>query len=46
VTQRRPAAAVVRETRSELAKAGLAPGTEVSLAPFARDHVALVVPGR
>jgi fibrillarin-like pre-rRNA processing protein len=42
VTQRRPAASIVRETRAELTRAGLEPRAEVGLAPFARDHVALV----
>jgi fibrillarin-like pre-rRNA processing protein len=42
VTQRRPAASVVRETRAELARAGVQTEQEVGLAPFARDHVALV----
>lgn len=42
VTQRGPAGAVVRETRRVLAEAGLETRAEVSLAPFARDHVALV----
>ncbi|MGA8664559.1 MAG: fibrillarin-like rRNA/tRNA 2'-O-methyltransferase [Thermoplasmata archaeon] len=42
VTQRRPAAAVVRETRAELARGGIEVRAEVGLAPFARDHVALV----
>ncbi len=43
VTQRRPAAAIVRETRVALERAGLAVRSEVALAPFAREHVALVV---
>ena len=42
VTQRRPAASVVRETRAELARAGIEVRAEVGLGPFARDHVALV----
>lgn len=45
VTQRRPAASIVRETRAELARAGLETRGETSLAPFARDHVALTVFG-
>ncbi len=43
VTQRRPAAAIVRETRAELARAGFPVRAEVALAPFAREHVALLV---
>jgi fibrillarin-like pre-rRNA processing protein len=43
VTQRRPAPAIVREARAELVRAGLKVTSEVSLAPFARDHVALLV---
>jgi fibrillarin-like pre-rRNA processing protein len=43
VTQRRPAAAVVQETRSALDDAGLAVEAEATLAPFAREHVALAV---
>jgi fibrillarin-like pre-rRNA processing protein len=43
VTQRRPSAAVVREARTELARGGLRVVAEPSLAPFARDHVALIV---
>ncbi len=42
VTQRRPAHAVVREARAELTAGGLEVRSEVALAPFARDHVALV----
>ncbi len=42
VTQRRPATSIVRETRAELARGGLETRNEVGLAPFARDHVALV----
>jgi fibrillarin-like pre-rRNA processing protein len=42
VTQRRSVAAVVRETRGELVRGGLEVRAEVGLAPFARDHVALV----
>ncbi len=45
VTQRRPAASVVRETRAELGRAGIEVRQEVGLAPFARDHVALVTSG-
>lgn len=43
VTQRRPAAVVVRETRGELVRGGLTVTSEWPLAPFARDHVALLV---
>ncbi len=43
VTQRRPAAAIARETRAELVRAGLSVLGEVALAPFAREHVALLV---
>jgi len=42
VTLRRPAAVVVRESRRELEHAGLHVDAEVSLAPFSREHVALV----
>jgi len=43
VTQRRPAAVVVRESRGELVRAGLSVAAEWSLEPFAREHVALSV---
>jgi fibrillarin-like pre-rRNA processing protein len=43
VTQRRPSASVVREARAELVRGGLRVTSETSLAPFSRDHVALVV---
>ena len=43
VTQRRPAATVVRESRADLGRAGFTIGGEWSLAPFAREHVALTV---
>jgi fibrillarin-like pre-rRNA processing protein len=43
VTQRGPAALVVRAARSELERAGFEVRAEVGLAPFSRDHVALVV---
>jgi fibrillarin-like pre-rRNA processing protein len=43
VTQRRPGPAVVREARSELERAGLSVHAEVALAPFSREHAALVV---
>ena len=43
VTQRRPAPVVVREARAELTAGGLEVRAEVALAPFARDHVALLV---
>ena len=43
VTQRRPGPVVVREARAELQRAGLAVRAEVALAPFSREHVALVV---
>ena len=42
VTQRRPAAAVVREERTELVRAGFSVRAEVDLAPFSREHTALV----
>jgi len=43
VTQRRPAAAIVRESRAALGRAGFDVAGEWSLAPFAREHVALLV---
>ncbi|HTP56142.1 MAG TPA: fibrillarin-like rRNA/tRNA 2'-O-methyltransferase [Thermoplasmata archaeon] len=43
VTQRRPAAVVAREARRELVSGGLRVEAEVPLAPFSREHVALVV---
>jgi fibrillarin-like pre-rRNA processing protein len=43
VTQRRSSPAVVREARGELVRGGLRVTGEFSLAPFARDHVALLV---
>jgi fibrillarin-like pre-rRNA processing protein len=43
VTQRRPAAAIVAATRTELRAGGFRVDGEFALAPFARDHVALVV---
>ena len=43
VTQRRPGAAVVRESRDALERAGFAVDGEWTLAPFAREHVALAV---
>jgi fibrillarin-like pre-rRNA processing protein len=43
VTQRRPAPAVVREARSELARAGFLVRAEVALEPFSKEHVALVL---
>lgn len=43
VTQRRPVAAVVAESRSALAHHGLRVVDQRSLAPFSRDHVALAV---
>jgi fibrillarin-like pre-rRNA processing protein len=46
VTQRRPAAAIVRAARDELERGGLEVRAEVGLAPFARDHVALVTRAR
>ncbi len=45
VTQRRPAVEVVRAARLELEAAGLAVRAEVPLAPFSREHVALVTGG-
>ena len=43
VTQRRPAAAVVRESRLGLERAGFVIDGEWPLAPFAREHLALAV---
>ncbi len=43
VTQSRPAGAIVREARDEIESAGLRVTSEIPLAPFARDHVALFV---
>jgi len=43
VTQRRPSAAVVREARAELGRGGFRVVGESTLAPFARDHVALIL---
>jgi fibrillarin-like pre-rRNA processing protein len=43
VTQRRPGAVVVRESRVELQRGGLSVRAEVTLAPFSREHIALVV---
>ncbi len=43
VTQRRPVAAVVRDARAELVRAGFAVRAEVGLAPFSKEHVALVL---
>jgi len=43
VTQRRPAAAIVRESRAGLGQAGFSIDGEWSLSPFAREHVALAV---
>ena len=43
VTQRRPTSAVVREARTELARAGFSVRTEVPLEPFSKEHVALVL---
>ena len=43
VSQRRPAPVIVREARAELIRGGLRVTGETSLAPFSRDHVALVV---
>ena len=45
VTQQRSTSAVVREARATLSSAHLAVAYEVSLAPFAREHVALTVDG-
>jgi fibrillarin-like pre-rRNA processing protein len=45
VTQRRPGPVVVREARAEIQRGGLTVRAEVSLAPFSREHVALVVAG-
>jgi fibrillarin-like pre-rRNA processing protein len=42
VTQRRPAAAVIRESKAELARRGLPVRHEAALAPFSREHVALL----
>jgi fibrillarin-like pre-rRNA processing protein len=43
VTQRRPGPVVVREARAELERAGLVVRTELTLSPFSREHVAMVV---
>jgi fibrillarin-like pre-rRNA processing protein len=43
VTQRRPAATIVRESRNALGRAGFDVEGEWPLAPFAREHVALAV---
>ena len=43
VTQRRPGPAVVREARGELQRGGLSVRAEITLAPFSKDHVALLV---
>ncbi len=43
VTQRRPAAAIVRESRSGLGRAGWRVAEEIALGPFAREHVAFAV---
>ncbi len=43
VTQRRPTAAIARESRAELDRHGLRVDGEWPLAPFARDHLALAV---
>ena len=43
VTQRRPVTVVVTESRTALARQGLKVVDQRSLAPFSRDHVALVV---
>lgn len=43
VTQRGPPGEVLRATRSALRTAGLAVEREVDLAPFAREHVALLL---
>jgi fibrillarin-like pre-rRNA processing protein len=43
VTQRLPVATVVADSRSALARQGLRVVDQRSLAPFSRDHVALVV---
>jgi len=43
VTQRRPSAAIVREARQELGRAGYRVTAEIPLAPFSREHVALAV---
>ncbi|MGI0071570.1 MAG: fibrillarin-like rRNA/tRNA 2'-O-methyltransferase [Thermoplasmata archaeon] len=43
VTQRRAGPVVVREARAELEREGFAVRAEVALAPFSREHVALLV---
>jgi fibrillarin-like pre-rRNA processing protein len=43
VTQRRPVAAVVTDSRTTLTHHGLRVVDQRSLAPFSRDHVALAV---
>ncbi len=43
VTQRKPAGAIVRESRTALERAGLAVQGEWTLGPFSKEHVALAV---
>lgn len=43
VTQRRPSAVIVRESRLDLERAGVRVRAEQPLAPFSREHTALVV---
>jgi fibrillarin-like pre-rRNA processing protein len=45
VTQRRPAGEIVRAARREIEGAGVSVRAEVSLAPFSREHVALLTGG-
>jgi fibrillarin-like pre-rRNA processing protein len=45
VTQRQSSATIVRGARSELQRAGFPVRGEVTLAPFSREHVALVIGG-
>lgn len=45
VTQRRPSSAVVREAKQILENASVKVRSEVPLAPFSREHVALVARG-
>jgi fibrillarin-like pre-rRNA processing protein len=46
VSQRRPAVAIVRDARAEIEASGFAVRSEVALAPFAREHAALLVAPR
>jgi fibrillarin-like rRNA methylase len=43
VTQRKTSAAIARDARAELARAGVRVTEESPLAPFSRDHVAMIL---